>query len=206
MAAVSVNGVRARELKPEVAAQIERAAEQDPALATEIAEIRSMVDQLSELYKHETAGIEATAFVGPGASAEVSQTNATSVVDPQTVNTASKRKLNWTAAAGLLAMAASLLIAVALAAPTLREYFNQPRDVLANADAKLAETDELASRVAQAKATNTALEQQVDTAEQALSEEVALRRLTVSEQQLRRSEVNLKDDSFIDSLNDIDHA
>ena len=183
-----------------MAEQIERAAEQDPALATEIAEIRSMVDQLSELYKHETAGIEATSFVSPSASSNVAAASSTSGV--QTVNASSQRKFNWTAAVGLLAMAASLLIAVVLAAPTLREYFNQPRDVLANADLGLASSPE----VADLESMSNELQQRLDEVKQELSEEVAARRSTDSEQPQRTSEVNLKEQPFIDSLNDIDRA
>ena len=121
------------ELEPEVAAQIQTAADSDPALAAEIAAIRATVAQVTQLYKHETTGIERTVFAAPSNS--VVDPVSTSADDPVVFRHNTYLKMNRTAAVGLLAMAASLLIAVIFAGPALNDYFAQPTaDVLAKAE------------------------------------------------------------------------
>ncbi len=145
------------ELKPEIAAQIQSAADNDPSLAAEITAIRATVAQVTRLYQHETAGIEPTTFAPVAAGDQVGPLTVLSN-DPVVYSRATDVKVNWTAAVGLLVMAASLLIAVVFAAPALRSYFAQSNDVLANADHAQqvtiaeAKTRELTKKLQEAKA------------------------------------------------------
>jgi Ca-activated chloride channel homolog len=121
------------ELEPEVAAQIQSAADGDPSLASEIAAIRATIAQVTQLYKHETSGIEPTEFA-PATSHSTVDTR-TAAENPLVFAHKGYLKMNRTAVVGLLAAAASLLIAVVLAAPALKDYFAQPTaDVLARAE------------------------------------------------------------------------
>lgn len=123
------------ELEPEVAAQIQTAADSDPALAAEIAAIRTTVAQVTQLYKHETTGIEPTTFdpVASQRAADLLMTSSSK--DPVAFSQKTYLRMNRTALVGLVAMAASLLIAVVLAAPALQNYFAQSTtDVLARAE------------------------------------------------------------------------
>ena len=145
------------ELKPEIAAQIQSAADNDPSLAAEITAIRTTVAQVTRLYQHETAGIEPTTFAQVAAGDLVGPLTVSSN-DPVVYSRATDVKVNWTAAVGLLVMTASLLIAVVFAAPALRSYFAQSNDVLANADHAQqitiaeAKTRELAKKLQEVKA------------------------------------------------------
>lgn len=144
------------ELEPDVVSQIQSAADADPALASEIAAIRSTVAGLTQLYKHETAGIEPTSFTtvtsGVGSTSTPSESSAN---DPVVFNRRSNFKFNWTPAVGLAAMAASLLIAVVLAAPAIQNYFTQSNDVLAKAD----EANRIAKAETKAQELTRALEE-----------------------------------------------
>jgi Ca-activated chloride channel homolog len=152
------------ELKPEVAERIQATADKDPALAAEIIEIRAMVDQLSQLYKHETVGIVPTTL-GLLPDAQAAEKVAVSTRTPG-------GKLNRTAAAGLLAMAACLLIAFTLAAPALKNYFAVSEDPLAQAEVSAHST---------AAEQNIELEKQLQQANAALTQEQAVRRSSVSQ-------------------------
>ena len=111
------------ELEPDVAAQIQSAADSDPSLAAEIAAILATVAQVTQLYKNETTGIERTAFAAP--SNNVIDPVSTSANDPVVFRHKTYLKMNRKAVVGLLAMAASLLIAVIFAGPALNNYFAQ---------------------------------------------------------------------------------
>ncbi len=111
------------ELEPSVTAEIQRAAAKDPALANEIANIRSMVEQLGELYKQESVGISPTAFVASNVAQTDTVPSANQSADASGATGQSQRRaLGWTAAIGLLATAASLMIVVALAGSRFAEF------------------------------------------------------------------------------------
>ena len=163
------------ELKPEIAAQIQSAADNDPSLAAEITAIRATVAQVTRLYQHETAGIEPTTFAPVAAGDQVGPLTVSSN-DPVVYSRATDVKVNWTAAVGLLVVAASLLIAVVFAAPALRTYLAQSNDVLANADH--------AQRVTVAEAKTRERTKKLQEAKAELSSTPAVRRSSVAAEQL----------------------
>ena len=206
------------ELKPEVAKEIQLAADRDPELAAEIAEIRAMIGQLTQLYKHEAAGIEPTAFilaaaVQPARQQPVTQQPAEhSVATSKNVSISDRgNTLSWSKAIGLLAMSASLLIAVLLAAPALKRSFDRPKDAIAHADD--------ASRVAAAESRNRELTEMLEQSKTELASEQVAKRSSASKEQdamatpsdefSSSNETSIKskkEAAFIDSLNDVDRA
>ncbi len=108
------------ELTPDIAAQIQATADKDPSLADEITAIRATVAQVKGLFESEAQAIEPTSF-NPASTRPAANT----------IEHPSNRKVNWVALAGLLAMAASLLVAVVFALPALTSYRSSPNDVLA---------------------------------------------------------------------------
>jgi len=163
------------ELKPDVAAQIQSAADNQPSLAAEITAIRETVAQVTQLYKHETAGIDPRTFAPVAATSVDANSLTASADDPVVFSRTTGVKVNWTAAVGLLAMAASLLIAVVLAAPGLKNYFTQSNDVLANAD--------YAQRLATAEAKSHELSQRLEEIKAEISSAPALRRSSAAVEQ-----------------------
>ena len=72
------------ELEPDVAAQIQSAVDSDPSLAAEITAIRATVAQVTQLYKHEAAGIDPTTFA-PVAATSVDVSSLTALANDPVV-------------------------------------------------------------------------------------------------------------------------
>ncbi len=121
------------ELEPEVVRQIETTAASDPKLAAEIDAIRSTIAQVTQLYQHETADIQPTQLKALQATAPDSLTStmahtnqdAQPVSVAQPMATSRSNRLAWI---GLLAMSASLLIAVYMATPSATSWLLSRND------------------------------------------------------------------------------
>ncbi len=185
------------ELKPDIAAKIQSSADSDPSLAAEIAAIRATVAQVTHLYKHETVGIEPTAFVSLAPTSDSAEL-ATSGNDPAVFRRTTDVKVNWTAAIGLVAMAASLLIAFFFAAPALQNYFSQSNDVLAKADD--------AQRIATSEAKVRELTRTLEETKTELSSMEAMRRSSVEGVKPNDEQVRSLTESDTDLMSETKYA
>jgi Ca-activated chloride channel homolog len=153
------------ELEPELSAQIESAALQDEQLAAEIADIRATLTQVRDIYAADAqASIPAVVSLGTHGLANIlrqAEGNAASASQSSAAGSsraAASRKTAWF---GLLAMAASLMVALWFSAPAVTNWMVVSKE---------SASKEVASNASAAELRNAELSKQLDDLKRELAE------------------------------------